>query len=121
VTENIPQKMLKHRKNLPWITNEIKTKMSKYKKKYKKYKLSGKCKDSNLKQMKANIQKEQRTAYWQYIEKIICNIPVDDDKTPTSSKFPKNLFSYIKSQTSESSNIAILRQHGQLHFLKVCS
>ena len=89
VTENIPQKMLKHRKNLPWITNEIKTKMSKYRKKYKKYKLSGKCKDSKLKQMKANIQKEQRTAYWQYIEKIICNIPVDDDKTPTSSKFPK--------------------------------
>ena len=45
VTENIPQKMLKHRKNLPWITNELKTKMSKYKKKYKKYKLSGKCKE----------------------------------------------------------------------------
>jgi hypothetical protein len=63
VTENIPQKILKHRQNLPWITNEIKTKMSKYKKKYKKYKLSGKCKDSNLKQMKANIQKEQKTAY----------------------------------------------------------
>jgi hypothetical protein len=74
--------MLKHRKNLPWITNEIKTKMSKYKKKYKKYKLSGKCKDSNLKQMKANIQKEQRTAYWQYIEKIICNIPADDISYP---------------------------------------
>jgi hypothetical protein len=51
VTENIPQKMLKHRKNLPWITNEIKTKMSKYKKKYKKYKLIGKCKNYNLKQM----------------------------------------------------------------------
>jgi hypothetical protein len=31
--------------------------------------------------------------YWQYIEKMICNIPVDDDKTSTSSKFPKNLFS----------------------------
>ena len=62
--------MLKHRKNLPWITNEIK--MSKYKKKYKKHKLSGKCKDSKLKQIKANIQKEQRTAYWQYIEKMIC-------------------------------------------------
>jgi hypothetical protein len=48
------------------------------KKKYKKYKLSGKCKDSNIKQMKANIQKEQRTtAYWQYIEKMICNIQVE--------------------------------------------
>jgi hypothetical protein len=46
---------------------------------------------------------------------MICNIPVDDDKTPTSSKFPKNLFSYIKSQKSESSNIATLRQNGQLH------
>jgi hypothetical protein len=51
-----------------------------------------------------DIQKEQRKAYWQYIEQMICNIPVDDDKTPTSSKFPKNLFSYIKSQKSESSN-----------------
>jgi hypothetical protein len=38
---------------------------------------------------------------------MICNIPVGDDKTPTSSKFPKNPFSYIKSQKSESSNIAI--------------
>jgi hypothetical protein len=46
---------------------------------------------------------------------VWCNIPVDDDKTPTSSKFPKNLFSYIKSQKSESSNIATLRQNGQLH------
>jgi hypothetical protein len=46
---------------------------------------------------------------------MICNIPVDDDKTPTSSKFPKNLFSYIDSQKSESSNIATLRQNGQLH------
>jgi hypothetical protein len=55
------------------------------------------------------------TAYWQYIEKMICNIPVDDDKTPTSPKFPKNLFSYIKSQKFESSNIATLRQNGQLH------
>ena len=90
--------------------------MSKYKKKYKKYKLSGKCKDSRLKQMKANIQKEQRTAYWQYIKQMICNIPVDDDKTPTSSKFPKQSISYIKSQKSESSNIATLRQNCQLHF-----
>ena len=49
---------------------------------------------------------------------MICNIPVEDDKTTTSSKFPKkNLFSYIKSQKSESSNIhvATLRQNGQLH------
>ena len=46
---------------------------------------------------------------------MTCNIPVDDDKTPTSSKFPKNIFSYIKSQKSESSNIATLRQNGQLH------
>jgi hypothetical protein len=51
--------------------------------------------------------------------KMICNIPVDDDKTPTSSKFPKNLFSYIKSQKSESSNIATLRQNGQLHSICV--
>ena len=46
---------------------------------------------------------------------MTCNIPVDDDKTPTSSKFPKNLFSYIKSEKSESSNIATLRHNGQLH------
>jgi hypothetical protein len=51
--------------------------------KYKKHNLSGKWKDSKLKQMKANIQKEQRTAYWQYIKQMIYNIPVDDDKTPT--------------------------------------
>ena len=73
-----------------------------------KYKLSGKCKDSNLKQMKANIQKEQNSILAVH-RKMTCNIPVDDDKTPTSSKFPKNIFSYIKSQKSESSNIATLR------------
>jgi hypothetical protein len=49
--------------------------------------------------MKANIQKEQRTAYWQYIEKMICNIPVDDDKTPTSSKFPKKSIFLHKEST----------------------
>jgi hypothetical protein len=66
--------------------------MSKYKKKYKKYNLSGKCKDSNLKQMKANIQKEQRTAYWQYIEKIICNIPIDETKHQHPQSFQKIYF-----------------------------
>jgi hypothetical protein len=57
-----------------------------------KYKLSGKCKDSNLKQMKANIQKEQRTAYWHYIEKMICNIPVDMTKHQHPQSFQKIYF-----------------------------
>ena len=70
----------------------IMNQMSKYKKKYEKYKLSGKCKDSNLKQMKANIQKEQRTAYWHYIEKMICNIPVDMTKHQHPQSFQKIYF-----------------------------
>jgi hypothetical protein len=72
--------------------------MSKYKKKYKKYKLSGKCKDSKLKQMKTNIQKEQRTAYWQYIEKMICNIPAS---------------------TLRIHNVAVWLLFGQVPFLRV--
>ncbi|VDI42788.1 Hypothetical predicted protein [Mytilus galloprovincialis] len=106
--------MMRNSKNLPWITDSIRRQMKKYKKKYQKYKLKGKGKLDQLKKLKHDIQKQQRTSYWNYIENMICGIPVDDNTTTISKSFPKNLFSYIKTQKSESSNIPPLRKEGSL-------
>ena len=76
--------------------------------------MKGKGKLDQLKKLKHDIQKQQRTSYWNYIENMICGIPVDENPTTISKSFPKNLFSYIKTQKSESSNIPPLRKEGSL-------
>lgn len=114
ISENIPQKMLRHNKNLPWITTSLKRQMKRYNKKYRKCKLKGQQKPESLKKLKHEIQKQKREAYWKYIENMICNIPIDDANSFRSKLIPKNLFSYIKTQKSESSNIPPLSKDGIL-------
>ena len=63
---------------------------------------------------KAKIQKEQRSAYWKYIENTIFDIPVSGSDEPFYTKFPKKLFSYIKTQKTENTSIPALREDGLL-------
>ena len=67
-----------------------------------------------LRKLKSEIQKEQRKAYWSYIQNVIFDIPIPEQGTPCQNKTPKNLFSYIKTQKTESNIIPPLRADGIL-------
>ena len=114
IKANIPHKQLKHSNKLPWISRPLKNKMNKYKKLYFRLKKKGHSKTDNLRSLKSEIQKEQRAAYWQYIENMILDIPIPDSDSPKTKPFPKNLFSYMKSQKTDSQTIPPLRNNGLL-------
>ena len=56
-----------------------------------------------------------RAAYWNYIEKIICDLPINESgQFDSSSAKPKNLFSYVKNIRSDNSWVAPLKKEGKL-------
>ena len=77
-------------------------------KKEKKYK-------EKYKQLKHQVQKEQRHVYNTYIEKIILDLPRNDpDQSINNQSKPKKLFSFIKSLRTDNSGVAPLKKEGQL-------
>ena len=53
--------------------------------------------------------------YWNYIEKIICDLPINEPGQFYSSRAkPKILFSYIKNTRSDNSGVAPLKKEGKL-------
>ena len=77
-------------------------------KKDKKYK-------EKYKQLKHQVQKEQRHAYNTYIEKLILDLPTNDpDQSFNNQSKPKKLFSFIKSLRTDNSGVAPLKKEGQL-------
>ena len=76
--------------------------MNKYRRKLRKRQSKQKPKSEELKKLKREIQKEQRQGYWRYIENMIFDIPIPDQESNRFTKYPKNLFSYIKTQKTES-------------------
>jgi hypothetical protein len=53
--------------------------------------------------------------YWNYIEKIICDLPINEPGQFDSSRAkPKILFSYIKNTRSDNSGVAPLKKEGKL-------
>jgi hypothetical protein len=64
----------------------------------------------------AFVQKEQRKAYWKYIENIIFDLPIKDSDQHQYSDFkPKKLFSYFKSIRKDNSGISPLKKDGILY------
>ena len=99
----------KHR--LPWVAPNLR-KLNK--KKNKAYNNRKKHLEK-FKKLKNAVQKELRAAYWSYIEKIICDLPINEPGQFDSSKAkPKNLFSYIKSTRSDNSGVTPLKKEGKL-------
>ena len=88
--------------------------MNKYRRKLRKRQSKQKPKSEELKKLKREIQKEQRQGYWRYIENMIFDIPIPDQESNRFTKYPKNLFSYIKTQKTESQTTPPLRSNGIL-------
>ena len=114
ISKNIPSKTTKYDNKLPWISDELRKKMNKYRRKLRKRQSKQKPKSEELKKLKREIQKEQRQGYWRYIENMIFDIPIPDQESNRFTKYPKNLFSYIKTQKTESQTTPPLRSNGIL-------
>ena len=111
IEQNIPTKMITYKHRLPWVTNNLRKLINKKNRAYSNRKQN----PHKFKELKKLVQKELRTAYWQYIEKMIYDIPVNEpDQHQTVKSKPKNLFSYIKSTRTENSGVAPLKHNGTL-------
>jgi len=114
VENNIPHKLLSYKNRLPWIHNNLRKMINRKNKLYYKMKKDKKYSEK-YKNLKKQVQKEQRTAYWSYIENMILDLPVNEpgNKINDQSK-PKNLFSYIKAVRTDNSGVAPLKKEGHL-------
>ncbi|KAK3087114.1 hypothetical protein FSP39_001879 [Pinctada imbricata] len=111
VENNVPHKMITYKHRLPWVTDKLRRLINKKNKAYRKRKEN----PNKFKDLKKTVQKELRNAYWNYIEKMICDLPLNDpDQFETSKAKPKNLYTYIKSRRTENTGISPLKNDGIL-------
>ena len=111
IEKNVPTKMITYKHRLPWVTDKLRKLINKKNRAYTKRNTN----PERFKELKKTVQKELRSAYWTYIEKTICDIPVNEpDQHQTSKAKPKNLFSYIKSTRSDNTGVAPLKHNGTL-------
>jgi hypothetical protein len=95
----------------PWVTHNLRKLINKKNKAYNNRKKH----PGKFKKFKNAVQKELRAAYWNYIEKIICDLPIYEPGQFDSSRAkPKNLFNYIKSTRSDNSEVTPLRKESKL-------
>ena len=112
--EHIPTKTIRNdRRRKPWITPHIRTLRRKLTYLFKK---CGRSPDPSTRQKylkaKAAVQREQRQAYWSYVNNLL-DPPVEDADHPASNQ--KRFWSYIKSLRKDQTGIAPLRENGQLY------
>ncbi len=121
VEKHIPIQTLKNRASLPYITPEIGKLIRKrdriYKRREKAQKnfdhstASYKRLDMKLKDIKREIQRQTRIAFWTYIESIIT--PMEDEEEWYS--FMKIFWTFIKHRAKDYEGITGLNDQGQLH------
>ena len=87
IETNIPHKIT-YKNRLPWVTNNVRKHINKQNKAYNKRKTN----PTKYKTLKHQVQKELRKAYYDYIEKIICDLPIGepDQHIPSNVKPKKN-------------------------------
>ena len=89
INKNIPHKMLTYKHRLPWIHNKLRKMINKKNKLYFKMKKDKKYKEK-YKELKHQVQKEQRHAYNTYIEILILDLPTNDpDQSFNNQSKPK--------------------------------
>ena len=112
ITENIPQATAKAKRNLPWLSPEVKKLIRKRDRLYKRMKKSG---DSNtkskFKEIKKQVQKGLRRSYWTHIEEILS----PQDQTSGEYHGLKRFWTYIKYKKNDHVKIGPLRHDGVLN------
>ena len=110
----IPHKTVRgDRKPKPWITRTIKALHRKRNKLFRKQRSTRKIKDvENYKKIKSKIQRAERQAYWQHVEKVIDLGGSDIEDKPGKQK---RFWSFIKSLIKDNSGVAPLKDKGKMH------
>ncbi|MCG7866607.1 MAG: reverse transcriptase family protein, partial [Candidatus Thiodiazotropha taylori] len=108
----IPSKMIKGNKvKKPWVNRKVKSLMAKQRKLFKKKKKAKNSKTERAyKTVKASVQREERQAYWEYVENLI-EIGEDDNDAPRKQK---RFWTYISSLKKDNTGIAPLKENGRL-------
>ena len=74
IESNIPHKIITYKHRLPWVTHNLRKLINKKNKAYNNRKKH----PEKFKKLKNAVQKELGAAYWNYIEKIICHLPINE-------------------------------------------
>ena len=112
----VPTKILRSKRSLPWITQDVLRSIRKRDHLHKKQKTSGKPKDRKaFLDQKHLAQRKLRKAHSEYLENLL-GLHNTSTAADTESKCsPKKLFSYIKNTRQDSCGITPLRKDGLLH------
>lgn len=106
IRKHIPQRTIKHQHGYPWITPELRHMIRRRDRLYNKMK---KKQNDNMrrryKELRHQVQKETRNAYWSYISNIIA----PGDKPDT-----KKFFSFLKSIRKETAGVPPLKHQGTI-------
>ena len=111
IDSHISHKLARVKNSLPWISPEIRRLIHRRDRLYKRKKKSadphtaGKFND-----VKRQVQRELRRAYWKYVESIVT--PTEEDKKTSSIK---KFWTYIKHCRTDKSGVAPLRENWILH------
>ena len=109
--EFIPQKMIKSKHCLPWVTLNIRKLMRSKRRLHTKFKKT-QCPKvlDKYKEMRHTLQREIRKSYWAYIEDIIdYTADINNDRQTKQKQF----WSYIKHLRKDSTGVSPLRSQGE--------
>ena len=107
----VPSKMLKGNKCMkPWATKRVKALLAKQKKLFTKKKKTKNSKTERAyRAAKAAAQREERKAYWHYVDNLI-EVGDDDGNMPKQKRF----WSFIRNTRKDNTGISPLKEHGRL-------
>ena len=110
IKKHIPQKTLGTRKDVPWMTPEIKRKIRKKQRLYNRQKNTGKANHKRkFKEIRKAVKRELNNAHNQYVQNLL------DTQEPTSEEetsrviIGRKFWNYVKSMRRENVSIATLK------------
>ena len=112
--ECVPSKILRGKKSLPWITQDIRRAIRKRNRLYDRLKRTKcpKVRKGHLR-LRHLVRKKIQLAHNKYIEALL-GVNTDDD-TDDRKVNTKRLFTYLKSSRKDSEGISPLQSKGRLH------
>ena len=110
IKDHVPHKRAKRKNKHPWIGGDLKKLMKRQKRVYKQKKKSQDQEvNKKYKQMKREVQRQQRNAYWKYIEDVVT--PSEEDNNNSGSK---KFWTFIKHRRKDKVGITSLKSEGKL-------
>ena len=111
IKKYIPHRRAKTRDSQPWISRDLKRKIRRRNKAFVTSKKFGRlCDEQRFLNLKKEVQRDLRKAYWDYISDIVT--PKATDSNPYGSM--KRFWTFIKHKRTDANGVAPLRVNGKL-------